>query len=159
MRGSTRRAVALAAVAALPLSAAIASPAQPRPGALFVGAPAHFGSDLMHLRVNRSGKSMALVGEFAWSYGCRVIANYGIADASTRQRLRQTPFPLFAPPKIQIHGTSFSGSAELARGARRYGHFTIHGQFTGAHSARASFSFADPPHCGTFTEHFTLHAA
>lgn len=156
MRGTFRAASALLALAALPVSAAIASPA---PNALFVGAPAGFGTDQMHLRVSADGTSMTLVGSFAWSYGCRVLANYGVADGQTLGRLHPRGVVMFHAPTLLIDGTSFSGTEELTNRGRRYGRFTITGSFTGARSARASFSMANPPRCGTFTDHFTLRAA
>ena len=155
MGGRLRAASALLGVAALPLSVALASPA---PGALFVGAPPGFGTDRMHLRVTSDGKAMRLVGMFAWSYGCRVIGNYGAADAATLTRHHSPTIALFPAPVILIHGTRFSGSDEFRSNGRTYGRFTISGSFTSARAASASFSFADPPRCGTFTEHFTLRA-
>jgi hypothetical protein len=143
-------------VAALPLAVAVAKPA---PGAMFVGAPAHFGTDRMHLRVTSDGKEMHLVGLFAWSYGCHVIGNYGAADAQTLGHNHSAGVALFPAPVVAIHRNSFSGSDEFRSNGRSYGRFTIKGTFTNAHTARASFSFADPPHCGTFTEHFTMSAA
>ena len=155
MWGRLPAAGALLALAALPLSAALAKPA---PGALFVGAPAGFGTDRMHLRVAPDGKAMALVGSFAWSYGCRVIGNYGVADPRTLKRLHGTPIAMFRAPTLLINGSSFSGSEELQRDGRRYGRLTVSGRFTGGRSARASFSMNNPPHCGRFTENFTLRA-
>lgn len=156
MGGRLRAASALLAVAALPLAVAIAKPV---PGAMFVGAPAHFGTDRMHLRVTSDGKAMHMVGLFAWSYGCHVIGNYGAADAQTLRHNHSAGVALFPAPVVAIHGNGFSGSDEFRSNGRSYGRFTIKGTFTSAHTARASFSFAHPPHCGTFTEHFTLSAA
>jgi hypothetical protein len=151
-----RMASALLALAALPVSAALANPA---PGTVFVGAPASFGADQMHLQIAADGKTMTLVGSFAWSYGCRKISNYGVADPQTYVRLHNSSFLVFYPPTLVIRGSTFTGSEELKSHGRRYGMFTITGAFTGARRARASFSMANPPRCGTFTEHFTLHAA
>ncbi len=160
MRARCRAAGTLLALAALPLSPAIADAAiaKPAPGALFVGAPARFGRDQLHLRVNATGTTMRLVGSFAWSYGCSVVSNYGIADARTLGHAQGNLVALFAAPTVLIHGNSFQGSAVFMRYGHRYGRFTISGTFTSAHTASASFSFADPPRCGTFTDPFTLRA-
>jgi hypothetical protein len=156
MWGRLRVASAVLAVAALPLSVALANPA---PGAVFVGAPARFGADQMHLQVAATGKTMTLVGSFAWSYGCRKISNYGVADPQTFGHLHNSSILMFYPPTLLITGSSFSGSEELWSRGRRYGRFTITGTFTGARSARASFSMANPPRCGTFSERFTMRAS
>jgi hypothetical protein len=150
-----RMAAALLAVAALPLASALANPA---PGTVFVGAPANFGADQMHLQVAANGKTMTLVGSFAWSYGCREISNYGVADPQTFRRLKNSSITMFYAPTLTITGSTFSGTEELWRYGHRYGRFTITGRFTGARSASASFSMANPPRCGTFSERFTLRS-
>lgn len=155
MWGRLRAASALLAVAALPLSVALANPA---PGATFVGAPTGFGADQLHLRVSANGKAMTLVGSFAWSYGCRVVGNYGVADPQTFRRLHNSSTLMFYPPPVLISGSTFSGSEQLQSHGRRYGRFTLSGRFTGARSANASFSMTNPPRCGTFTERFTMRA-
>ena len=156
MPGRFRAATAVLALAALPVSVALAAAA---PGTLLVGAPPGFGADRMHLRVTTNGKSMRLVGSFAWSYGCGVTHNYGVADAATLKRVPAGAIPMFPAPTVLIYGNRFSGGTELQRPGHRYGRLTISGRFTGARTARASFSFADPPRCGTFTSHvFTLTA-
>lgn len=156
MSGRFRVAGAVLAVAALPVSAALA---MPTPGEVFVGAPARFGEDQMHLQVASTGKTMTLVGSFAWSYGCRKISNYGVADPRTYVRLHNRSFLVFYPPTLIITKNTFTGSEELKSHGYRYGLFTISGSFTGPRSARASFSMSNLPHCGTFSERFTMRAA
>ena len=162
MRGKWWATAALLASAMVcaPLALAAArTGAQPKPGSVFIGAPHGFGNDEMHWRVTSNGKAMVLVGSFAWSYGCkRPLHNYGIADPATLRQSRHGPIPMFPATTVVIRGSSFKGSSELQKSGHRFGRFTIYGSFTGVHSAKASFSFADPPKCGALTFKFTLHA-
>lgn len=163
MWGKRWAAAALLASAAACTPLAVASAksggAHPKPGAVFTGAPRGFGNDKMHWRVTSSGKAMVLVGSFAWSYGCtRPLHNYGIADPATLRKSTRSAIPLYPAPTVAISGSKFSGSAELQRKGRKYGRFTIHGTFSTATAAKASFSFVDPPRCGPLTFSFMLRA-
>ena len=163
MWGKCRAACAL--FAALSLSAAVAS-ANPghvhvKPGTVFVGAPRGFGSAQMHWRVTASGKGMRLVGWFAWNYGClrRNNPEYGIGDGASLAHLFGVKITVFPAPAVRIDGSSFSGSEQLLAHGHMYDRFTIRGTFTNARTAKALFTFATPPRCGTFTEHLTLQAS
>jgi hypothetical protein len=81
-----------------------------------------------------------------------------VADDRTLRHSHHSPIPLFRAPTVVIHGSRFSGSTELERRGHRYGRFTIRGRLTGQRTARAAWSMTDPPHCGAFTEYFTLRA-
>jgi hypothetical protein len=164
MRGKRWAAAALLALAtttSVPLAvAANAAVVHPKPGTVFAGAPRGFGSDRMHWLVSSNGKTMKLQGSFAWSYGCsRPLHNYGIADAATLRQSSHGAIPLFRAPTLAIRASSFSGSTELQKNGHKYGRFTIHGNFTSDRSAKASFSFAKPPHCGTLSFRFVLRSS
>jgi hypothetical protein len=163
MRGKwwARAALLAVAIGCPPLALATTSARlQPKPGTVLIGAPRGFGSDQMHWRVSSNGKTMLLAGSFAWSYGCRrPLHNYGIADAATLKQSSHGQIPLFLAPTVSIRGSRFSGSVELQKRGHRYGRFTIHGTFTSVRSATASFSFANPPRCGSLTFKFKLRAA
>jgi hypothetical protein len=154
-------ALAASAMVCAPLAAAAQrTTVQPKPGSVFVGAPHGFGKDEMHWRVTPNGKAMTLVGFFGWRYGCkRPFHNYWIGDPATLKQPANRMLLMFAAPTVAIRGSSFSANSELQRHGHRYGRFKIRGSFTSANSAKASFSFANLPHCGTLAFNFRLQGS